>query len=452
MHPSLSVTRAPAARRCWWRRRLLCAGTLGPGTDRPRVGPPAHRRRRCDGPAKPKNGRRRGLNRRKTKVETGIKGVHQDLDESSDQLRDAAAALTSAQAQLSSARAQLAGTRGELAVARALDTRMAAELVAAKARLVRAAPTWWRVTQDRRARRTTLGQIVVQNYQSGDPSLMGLSMVLTTQDPAQLTGQLNSVQNIMDKEAVVLGRPRGDEGAADRAGVGGRGGQGRGAAKRRGGGRQTCVAQQGLESQAEAAEASVALLVDARAAGPARPQEARQADLAQLANLETERDRIAAVLKRRADRARARAAAAAAAAGGRPPRRRWRGALERVPRLPRVRAGHLAVRLAHPPHLRLPLAARRHRLRRLLRHPHPRRRRRHGAGGVLPDGLGQPDHHRPRLPARRRAGDHLQPPELATPSAAARTSSAARSSGTSGPPAGPRGATCTSRCCRTASR
>ena len=52
----------------------------------------------------------------------------------------------------------------------------------------------------------TLGQIVVQNYQQGDPSLMGLSMVLTSQDPAQLTGQLNSVQNVIDKESVTLDR------------------------------------------------------------------------------------------------------------------------------------------------------------------------------------------------------------------------------------------------------
>ena len=51
-----------------------------------------------------------------------------------------------------------------------------------------------------------LGQIVVSNYQTGDPSLMGLSMVLTTQDPTELTGQLNSVQNVMDKESVVLDR------------------------------------------------------------------------------------------------------------------------------------------------------------------------------------------------------------------------------------------------------
>ena len=35
---------------------------------------------------------------------------------------------------------------------------------------------------------------------------MGLSMVLTSQDPAQLTGQLNSVQNVIDKESVVLDR------------------------------------------------------------------------------------------------------------------------------------------------------------------------------------------------------------------------------------------------------
>ncbi len=51
-----------------------------------------------------------------------------------------------------------------------------------------------------------LGQLVASNYQSGDPGLMGLSMVLTTQDPTDLTGQLNSVRNVMDKQMVALDR------------------------------------------------------------------------------------------------------------------------------------------------------------------------------------------------------------------------------------------------------
>jgi murein DD-endopeptidase MepM/ murein hydrolase activator NlpD len=75
---------------------------------------------------------------------------------------------------------------------------------------------------------------------------------------------------------------------------------------------------QALESQAEAAEAAVAALVGARADARSAARAARRADLVQLRHLETERDRIAAVLKKRADQARARAAAAARAAGRTP--------------------------------------------------------------------------------------------------------------------------------------
>jgi murein DD-endopeptidase MepM/ murein hydrolase activator NlpD len=254
------------------------------------------------------------LEQRKSQVEGRIKGVHRDLDESSSQLRDATSALTSARTRLGAAQAQLAQTRGRLAAARVLDQRTAVELAAAQARLRRA-------EQDLDAGRAhiaeeqhVLGRIVVQNQQTGDPSLMGLSMVLTSQDPTELTGQLNSVQNVMDKESLVLDRLEATRALLSVQEQEVRTAQAR-VADRRAAAAANLTRQRGLETQAEAAEASVHSLVDARAEARAAAAEAKHADLAQLANLQTERDRIAAVLKRRADRARARAAAAAAAAG-----------------------------------------------------------------------------------------------------------------------------------------
>ena len=82
---------------------------------------------------------------------------------------------------------------------------------------------------------------------------MGLSMVLTTQDPAELTGQLNSVQNVIDKESVVARPARGVPGPAHRAGAGGRGRQGRGGQGAQGRRREP-AAQAGARAQAEAAE------------------------------------------------------------------------------------------------------------------------------------------------------------------------------------------------------
>ena len=251
---------------------------------------------------------------KKHKVERKVNAAHDDLDESSAQVRQAAAALASAQTRLGTAQAQLAQTRGELAAAEVLDHQMQAKLVAAIARLeaARADLHAGRVKVVEQQR--TLGQIVVQNYQTGDPSLMGLSMVLTSQDPTELTGQLNSVQNVIDKESVVLDRLEATralltvqelEVETARAQV----------AKKRKAAAKNLARKQALESQAEAAEASVQNLVALRADAQQEAQKAKAADLAQLRNLEQERDRIAAVLKRRADEARRRAAAAAARAG-----------------------------------------------------------------------------------------------------------------------------------------
>jgi murein DD-endopeptidase MepM/ murein hydrolase activator NlpD len=254
------------------------------------------------------------LEAKKHKVERKVSAAHDDLGESSAQVRQAAAALASAQTQLGTAQAHLAQTRGELAAAEVLDHQMQAKLVAAVARLEAARADLHAGRVKVAEQQRTLGQIVVQNYQTGDPSLMGLSMVLTSQDPTELTGQLNSVKNVIDKESVVLDRLEATralltvqelEVETARAQV----------AKERKAAAKNLARKQALESQAEAAEASVQNLVALRAAAQQEAQKAKAADLAQLRNLEQERDRIAAVLKRRADEARRRAAATAARAG-----------------------------------------------------------------------------------------------------------------------------------------
>jgi murein DD-endopeptidase MepM/ murein hydrolase activator NlpD len=254
------------------------------------------------------------LEAKKHRVERKVSAVHDDLDESSVQLRRAAAALSSAQTQLGAAREHLARTRGELAAAEVIDHQMQAKLAAAIDRMKGARAELRAGRRKVADQQDLLGQIVVQNYQTGDPSLMGLSMVLTSQDPTELTGQLNSVQNVIDKESVVLDRLEASrallvvqqqEVAIAKAQV----------AKKREAAAANLKRKQGLEAQAEAAEVSVRDLVQLRAEAEQEAAKAKAADLAQLRNLERERDRIAAVLKRRADEARRRAAAAAARAG-----------------------------------------------------------------------------------------------------------------------------------------
>ena len=111
----------------------------------------------------------------------------------------------------------------------------------------------------------------------------------------------------------------------------------------------------------------------------------------------------------------------AARAAGEPAARREQRALGRHQRVLRERwrhrqhdvagqrAGHVALRLSHPPDPRLSQAPHRHRHRRRLRHAHPRRRQRHRHLRHLDERLRQRDHHRPRP----RHLDALRPPVVA---------------------------------------
>jgi len=254
------------------------------------------------------------LKDKKHQVQRKISGAQDDLDESTTRARQAVAALKSAQIQLDAAQAHLAKTRGELDAAEVLDKQMQAKLEAAIARLEQARNDLAEGQKKLAGERRELGAIVAQNYQTGDPSLMGLSMVLTSQDPAQLTGQLNSVQNVIDKESVVLDRLEASralltvqEQEVEKAKAE--------VAVERKAAAANLLRKQGLEQQAEDAETQVSNMVDLRADAQKEAENAREADLAQLNGLQKERNRIEAILRKRAEEARRRALAAARRAG-----------------------------------------------------------------------------------------------------------------------------------------
>jgi murein DD-endopeptidase MepM/ murein hydrolase activator NlpD len=248
------------------------------------------------------------LKDRKHRVEHRIKGATDDLDASSSRLRHATSALRSARESLDAARAHLADTRGQLAAATVLDRQMQARLVAARVRLDQARAALAAGHRKIAVEQHVLGQIVVSTYQSGDPSLMGLSMVLTSQDPAELTDQLSSVQNVMDKQSVVLDRLE-----AAKALLTGQEQQVRAAqrqvARQRRAAAANLARKRTLEGAAEAAAASVHHLVAVRSSARRRAARAKAADLAWLHSLQREQSRIEALLRRRA-------AAAHASAGG----------------------------------------------------------------------------------------------------------------------------------------
>jgi murein DD-endopeptidase MepM/ murein hydrolase activator NlpD len=239
------------------------------------------------------------LKGKKHNVEKNIKQTHDDLDESSKQLQAATAALLQSQRDLVVARAYLAKTEAELEAARLLDQQMQAKLEAAQARLAQARTD----LADGQARvldqNLLLRRIVVSNYQQGDPALMGLSTVLTSQDPAQLTGQLKSAQTVLDKESVILDRLEATkvmltvqqrEVNAAKVEV----------AIQRKAAAENLVRKTSLELQAQQAEDQVSEMVSLRAQARNAAMQAKKADLKQLAKLQAERDRIEELIRQQA--------------------------------------------------------------------------------------------------------------------------------------------------------
>jgi murein DD-endopeptidase MepM/ murein hydrolase activator NlpD len=246
------------------------------------------------------------LRERKKDVERNIGRAQKELDQSSTELLASVDALKQARSRLSAARAQLSTARGQVAAAEAFDLQMQQELKVAVAKLKRARA---RLADSRRrlaGQEERLRTVAVQHYQGGDPGLMALSMVLTSQDTDELTTQLEAARSIMDKEAGSLARLEASQAilSAQEAEV---------EAAKAEVARQRRAAAENLErkrqAEAEAARAKVAVrsLVQQRANARDVAASAKAKDLAELQELEVERDRVAEMLRKRAEEARRRA-------------------------------------------------------------------------------------------------------------------------------------------------
>jgi murein DD-endopeptidase MepM/ murein hydrolase activator NlpD len=161
---------------------VLCALALATG---PAVSPVAH----AD-----------DLNKKKHKVQQGIKAVSNDFDDASSALIAATSRLTAAQGRLASAEQRLAVTEGQLTAARILDAQMQAKLVEAEQALAQAQQDVLTGIANVKEQRADIGRLAAENYQYGDPALMGLSVILNSQNPEDLTTQMNTVDNLMDRE------------------------------------------------------------------------------------------------------------------------------------------------------------------------------------------------------------------------------------------------------------
>jgi murein DD-endopeptidase MepM/ murein hydrolase activator NlpD len=255
------------------------------------------------------------LKDRKQRVEGKVDKAEEHLDQSSDRLVRTTKALNAAEARLKVAESELATARGELAAAEVVDQRMQAALDAAVRKLERARQDLANGAVKVREQERTLGQLAVQNYQLGGPTMLGLSMVLTSKDPAELSGQLNSVQNVMDKESVSLDRLKASKvllvvqerevkTAKDVVAI------------RRQEAAENLAVKETLTARAAEAEDKVAGLVAARAKVRQVAAKAKAADARRLHQLEKERAKISSMLRKRAEAARKRALAKARRAGG----------------------------------------------------------------------------------------------------------------------------------------
>jgi len=231
------------------------------------------------------------LHSKKKKVQQSIKAVSNDFDDASAALVAATHRLQAARANLVSAQRRLAATQGELTAAQVLDAQMQAKLVQAEAELAQAQQD----LRDGRAavkeQRADIGRLAAANFQYGDPGLMGLSVMLNSQNPEDLTTQMNTVDNLMSRENNMFDTLKATEAllvvqrqkvAQAKATV----------AEQRRIAAANLVRRQALEQAAAANRAQVAQQVAARAQAAAQARQIRERDLATLARLKKREARI----------------------------------------------------------------------------------------------------------------------------------------------------------------
>jgi murein DD-endopeptidase MepM/ murein hydrolase activator NlpD len=132
--------------------------------------------------------------------------AHDHLDDSTRRLQQANAALEQARRRLERAQDVYRTAHGKRVAAALMDDRAQADLVEAEASLARAESRVDGAAERIRVQEGLLRSYAVDAFQSGDSTLLSLSMVLTTDEPADLMGRLGSMRNVVDREEVALSR------------------------------------------------------------------------------------------------------------------------------------------------------------------------------------------------------------------------------------------------------
>jgi murein DD-endopeptidase MepM/ murein hydrolase activator NlpD len=230
-----------------------------------------------------------------------VRAAAGDLHESSAALAAAATRLRAAKAALTAAQRRLATAQRSADAAARLDAQMQARLQAAEHSLALARTALDLAKQKVADQRAAIGRLAASNYANGDPALMGLAVILNSQNPEEVTSQMNTVDSLMNKQTMLLTQLRdararmvAEEAEVEKAKEA--------VAVQRQAARANLVNKQGLERAAATARAEVATLVAQGRAAEAQAARARKADLVQLRAAKRQEDRIRLMIIERARR------------------------------------------------------------------------------------------------------------------------------------------------------
>jgi len=241
------------------------------------------------------------LKQKKHHAHAQVQAAQGDLHESSKALVAAANRLNRARAALASAQRRLAVAQKNADAAARLDAQMQARLQVAEHRLA-AARVALDVARQRVAdQRAAIGRLAASNYANGDPGLMGLSVMLNSQDPAEVTMQMNTVTALMSRQTTLLEELRiararmvVEEAKVEKARAE--------VAVQRQAAAENLVRKQGLERAAARARAEVGTLVIRARYADYVAARARRADLKQLRAAKKQEERIRQLIIERARR------------------------------------------------------------------------------------------------------------------------------------------------------
>jgi murein DD-endopeptidase MepM/ murein hydrolase activator NlpD len=257
-----------------------------------------------------------GVDDRKKRVDRKIGDLKHELNETSKELRQAAAALDRAERKLPGAKARVSRVSGKLAAEQAKDRMIGEQLQVAKAEVKRAKREIRGTMREIADSQELIGRIASSSYQSGG---MGeLAVILDSETPEDFADRLVLVQNALASEGETLGNlaeARADL-AAQRATLVAKKQQV--AEMKR---EQEAVVARVTELKAQAVEAQQAVeqLIAERESAVAAVEREKAKEEARYEEMRRESQRLGAILKKRAERARraaARRAARSSSGGG----------------------------------------------------------------------------------------------------------------------------------------